>query len=91
MQGDGGIMMRSDYPEEQGLKEDFVYPWYERVRKKREVTSTDEEPPTGKVIFTLFWSGLLYPLFWSAGGKNAPPPLKMSPKIKSEKNPRQKS
>ena len=51
MQGDGGIMMRSDYPEEQGLKEDFVYPWYERERKKREVTSTDEEPPTGKAIF----------------------------------------
>ena len=43
-----------------------------------------------KVRLTLFWSGLLYPLFWSAGGKNAPP-LKMSLKTKYGKNPGQKS
>ena len=39
---------------------------------------------------TLFWSGLLYPLFWAGGGQICPP-LEMSPITKSEKNPGQKS
>jgi len=47
MQGDPGeVMMRTDYPMDDGLREDFVYPWYERERRRREVKPSDEDEET---------------------------------------------
>lgn len=43
VQGDDGVMLRSEYPVDDGLREEFVYPWYERERRRREVKPSDED------------------------------------------------
>jgi len=40
---DDGVMLRTEYPADDGLRgEEFVYPWYERERKRRDVKPSDE-------------------------------------------------
>ena len=41
-------------------------------KKLAEFIKSQEIPDLKVRLLILFWSGPLYPLFWSAGGKNVP-------------------